>query len=168
MTTSNNPFERHLYRCFDDFKVLKIPYRSGQDSGKFSMYFFLPNEKDDIHNLIQKVKSNPEFLNQQYELTKDKLTEFWIPKFKFSFEFKAKETMKKIGLELPFMAGELTEVVHCPITGKDIFVSGVFHKSCIEVDEEGKEATASTALLFERQCLRVYPSFVADHPFLFI
>ncbi|KAM6572875.1 hypothetical protein CsatA_016955 [Cannabis sativa] len=168
MTTTSNPFERHLYRCFDGFKVLKIPYRSGQDSRKFSMYFFLPNERDGIFNLIQMVKSNPNFLNQQYELTKDELTEFWIPKFKFSFGFEPKQTMKDMGLELPFQAGELTEVIDCPILGKDIYVSEIFHKSCIEVNEEGTEATASTAVIFEMQCQRVYPSFVADHPFLFM
>ncbi|XP_062106366.1 serpin-ZX-like [Humulus lupulus] len=168
MTTGDNPFERHLYKCFDTFKVLKIPYRSGQDSRRFSMYFFLPNERDGIFNLIQKVKSNPNFLDEQYELTKDKLTEFWIPKFKFSFEFGAIETMHKMGLKLPFKPGELTEVIDCPILGKDIFVSKVFHKSCIEVNEEGTEAATSTAVMFELQRQRVYPSFVADHPFLFM
>ncbi|PON93532.1 Serpin family [Trema orientale] len=165
--TADTRFERYLYRCFDGVKVLQVPYQSGQDPRKFSMYFFLPDEKDGLFNLIQKVKSNPILLNQQFELIKDKLTDFWIPKFKFSFKFEARETMEKMGLELPFRGGELTEVVDCPSLGKELFVSSLFHKSFIEVNEEGTEAAASTAVMFEMQQLRYYPSFVADHPFLF-
>ena len=168
MTTAEIGFDRFFYRCFDGFKVLKIPYKSGQDPQKFSMYFFLPDQKDGLFNLLQKLKSNPNMLNLQFDLTKDKLTAFWIPKFKFSFKFEAKETMKKMGLTLPFKAGELTEVVDCPYSSKDLLVSSIFHKSYIEVNEEGTEAAASTAVIFEMQAARIYPSFVADHPFLFM
>ncbi|PON40606.1 Serpin family [Parasponia andersonii] len=164
--TADTRFERYLYRCFDGFKVLKVPYQSGQDPRKFSMYFFLPDEKDGLFNLIQNVKLNPNLLNQQFELIKYKLTDFWISKFNFSFKFEARETMEKMVLELPFRGGELTEVVDCPSLGKDLFVSSLFHKSFIEVNEEGTEVAATTAVMFEMQQLRYYPSFVADHPFL--
>lgn len=33
----------HFYESFDGFKILKIPYRNGQDIRQFSMYFFLPD-----------------------------------------------------------------------------------------------------------------------------
>lgn len=43
MTTKKR--ERSLYREIDGYKILKIPYQSGTDTRKFSMYFFLPLEK---------------------------------------------------------------------------------------------------------------------------
>ena len=168
MTTKRSM--RHLYGTFDVYKVVQIPYQSGEDPRKFSMYFFLPNEKEghDLFNLIQTLKLNPGFLNQQFNLRLEDLSAFWIPKFRFSFEIEASKTMKEMGLKLPFKPGELTEMVDSP-NSDELYVSDIFHKSFIEVNEEGTEAAATTAVRFQRRCRRMnIPSFVADHPFLFM
>ncbi|KAF3444924.1 hypothetical protein FNV43_RR14617 [Rhamnella rubrinervis] len=157
-------YMRHLYGFYDGYTVLQIPYQSGQDPRKFSMYFFLPNERDGLLNLVQKL--SPGFFNQKFELWLEDLTEFWIPRFKFSFGFEASKTMKEMGLKLPFEPGELTEMVDSSNSDK-LYVSKVFHKSFIEVNEEGTEAAASTAALI-RNCCASTISFVADHPFLFM
>jgi serpin B len=49
----------------------------------------------------------------------------------------------------------------------DISVEDVFHKAVIEVNEEGTEAAASTAVTVILQCRRPPMDFVADHPFAF-
>ncbi|KAF3450077.1 hypothetical protein FNV43_RR06156 [Rhamnella rubrinervis] len=168
MTTKRSM--RHLYGSFDSYKVVQIPYHS-QVSRKFSMYFFLPNEKErhGLFNLIQTLKLNPGFLSQQFKLRLDDLSPFWIPKFRFSFEIEASETMKEMGLELPFKPGELTEMVDSP-NSDELSVSDIFHKSFIEVNEEGTEAAAATAgrVIQRRISRKNIPSFVADHPFLFM
>lgn len=165
MTTPR--FLKHLYGSFHGYKVLKIPYQTGQDARKFSMYIFLPSQKDGLLNLIQTVKLNPGFLNQRFQqLWLEDIPEFYIPKFKFSFECEASKTMKEMGLNLPFKPGELTEMVDIH-GGHKLFVSHIFHKSFIEVNEEGAEAAATTAVTFELQCAKIV-SFVADHPFLFM
>ncbi|KAF3450079.1 hypothetical protein FNV43_RR06159 [Rhamnella rubrinervis] len=160
---------RHLYGSFDGYEVVEIPYQSGQDSRKFSMYFFLPNEKDGhgLFNLIQMLKLNPGFLNQQFNLRLEGLSAFWIPKFRFSFEIEASKTIKEMGLKQPFKPGELTEMVDSP-NSDELYVSDIFHKSFIEVNEEGTEAAATTAARIKTCGRRNIPSFVADHPFLFM
>ncbi|KAI4352348.1 hypothetical protein L6164_006611 [Bauhinia variegata] len=76
--------------------------------------------------------------------------------------------MKELVLALPFSPGELTEVSDSPGRG-NLFVSKMFHKAFIDVNEEGTEAAATTALLFKACCLKLpIPSFVADHPFMFM
>jgi serpin B len=56
---------------------------------------------------------------------------------------------------------------------QNLYVSSVFHKSFVEVNEEGTEAAAASAGVV-RMCrsLRAKPptkvDFVADHPFLFL
>ena len=109
MTTERNV--NHLYGSFDSYKVVQIPYKSGQESKKFSMYFFLPNEKDGLPNLILTLKFKSDFFYKKFKLRKVHRSEFWIPKFKFSFKFEASETMKEMGLKLPFMDGEVTEML---------------------------------------------------------
>lgn len=54
--------------------------------------------------------------------------------------------------------------------GENLCVSSIFHKSFIEVNEEGVEAAAATAgVLMVTSLTRKYKlDFVADHPFLFV
>ncbi|XP_058216714.1 serpin-ZX-like [Rhododendron vialii] len=80
--------KKYHYESFDAFKVLKIPYQSAKLDRKFSMYFFLPHERVGLQNLLQELCSDPGFLKQDYfDVREVSLAEFWIPKFKFSYEF---------------------------------------------------------------------------------
>ncbi|XP_031285626.1 serpin-ZX-like [Pistacia vera] len=163
--TSQKP-ALHLYGSFDGYKILKLPYRNGQDTRQFSMYFFLPEARHGLQNLVNRSRSNPKFFNTQFNLQYEELPDMWVPRFKFSFEFEASKTMMDLGLELPFQSinKEITEMVDRPL-----FVEKMFHKSYIEVNEEGTEAAACTAAIIIPQCLRYpIPSFVADHPFMFM
>ncbi|KAJ8781096.1 hypothetical protein J1605_011461 [Eschrichtius robustus] len=50
---------------------------------------------------------------------------------------------------------------------KNVPMSKVVHKCFVEVNEEGTEAAAATAVVRNSQCSRIEPRFCADHPFLF-
>ncbi|THG00125.1 hypothetical protein TEA_012421 [Camellia sinensis var. sinensis] len=116
----------HLYGSFDGYKILSIPYQSSQ----FYMYFFLPDDTNGLPTLVKRLNSNPGFMNQEFKLWEEEVLELWIPRFKFSFEFEASETIKEMGLELPFMdVGKLTEMVVDGGEGDELggadFVNGV-------------------------------------------
>lgn len=51
--------------------------------------------------------------------------------------------------------------------GRELFLSKVIHKSFVEVNEEGKEATFATAAITMLGCAGIICKFCADHPFLF-
>ena len=60
-------------------------------------------------------------------------------------------------------------MVDSPVAS-NLYVSSIFHKTFIEVNEEGTEAAAASAAVI---ALRGLPSFdkidfVADHPFVFL
>jgi serpin B len=56
------------------------------------------------------------------------------------------------------------------INGKtDLFISAVIHKAYVDVNEEGTEAAAATAVVVGITSVQPQPPvFRADHPFLFL
>ncbi|WJX41343.1 hypothetical protein P8452_28708 [Trifolium repens] len=157
---------------FDGFKVLCLPYKQGQDKRQFSFYIFLPDAKNGLLALIEKIASEYEFLEEKLPREKVEVGDFRIPKFKISFEFETSDMLKELGVVLPFSEGGLTKMVESPID-QGIYVSNIFHKSFIEINEEGTEAAAETSLMVEEweSCVDDDDSlieFVADHPFLFL
>ncbi|XP_050214007.1 serpin-ZX [Mercurialis annua] len=162
--------KKQFARAFDGFKVLGLPYVQGEDKRQFSMYLFLPDAKDGLPALTEKVGSESEFLDQHIPRQQVEVGDFWIPKFKISFGFEATKTLNGLGLVLPFSGeGDLTEMVESSV-GQNLYVSSIFHKSFIEVNEEGTEAAAASAGVIKLRSLAVFEKidFVADHPFLFI
>ncbi|KAK9940674.1 hypothetical protein M0R45_017321 [Rubus argutus] len=163
------------YICdFDGFKVLKLPYNGrGVYPRSFSMHIFLPDARDGLPALVERVCSESGFLDTHVPLKCVPVGNMLIPKFKISSGFEATEVMKKLGLVLPFTVdplagGNVTEMVESP-AGEDPYVSAIFHKSCIEIDEEGTVATAVTVpRLRGGGCPTETVDFVADHPFMFL
>ncbi|XP_058217245.1 serpin-ZXA-like [Rhododendron vialii] len=142
----------------------------------FSMYFFLPDERDGLQNLVGKLNLDFGFLCQEYfKLTEETLDEFWIPKFKFSFNFNVLEVMNS-DMGVPFSRilnlRDLSRLIHN--TKKvEALILKMFQKAYIEVDEKGTGAAAITHLHFVAYCATSRSenkryNFVVDHPFVFM
>ncbi|KAE9457110.1 hypothetical protein C3L33_10989, partial [Rhododendron williamsianum] len=137
-----------MYPCgsFDGFKVLNIPYEKGKCERYFSMYFFLPDERHGLQNLLEKlINSDPK---TYFHLPKVVLDKFWIPKFKFSYKFEVSEAMRDTGAPFSFAENptDLSEMLHIP-EGARLPPTSIIQKACIEIDEKGTEAAAITASL---------------------
>ncbi|XP_042476279.1 serpin-ZXA-like [Macadamia integrifolia] len=161
--------KKQYVRAHDGFKVLRLPYKQGEDKRCFSMYFFLPDAKDRLPGLVEKLTSELGFLDRYLPSEAVKVGSFRIPRFKISFGFESSEVLKGLGLVLPF-AGGLTEMVDSPL-GQNLAVSSIFQKSFIEVNEEGTEAAAASAGVITLNSIRLPTNlidFVADHPFIYL
>ncbi|XP_026460247.1 serpin-ZX-like [Papaver somniferum] len=171
--------EKQYITCYNSFRVLQLPYECsgtpGNDCGpSFSMYIILPEQRDGLGELIEKVSSDPAGFLRRYipdsQSNPVPTREFKVPKFKIIFDFEASRVLKKLGIVFPFdeYKAELTEMINGTIP---LCVSKIFQKCFVEVDEKGTKAAASTAMfgVDTSACPSALPvGFVADHPFMFI
>ena len=89
-----------------------------------------------------------------------------VPKFKLETSYELNEYLEDMGMVHAFKNADFSGITGNP----DLFISHVFHKAFIEVNEEGTEAAAATAIVMDR-CSLIEPQrlvFNADHPFLFV
>uniref|UniRef100_A0A0E0J2N2 Serpin domain-containing protein n=1 Tax=Oryza nivara TaxID=4536 RepID=A0A0E0J2N2_ORYNI len=160
--------KKQYLSSYDSLKVLKLPYQKGRDLRQFSMYILLPEAQDGLWSLAAKLNSEPEFLEKRIPTRQVTVGKFKLPKFKISFGFEASDLLKILGLQLPFSSkADLTGMVGSP-ERHNLFVSSLFHKSFVQVDEEGTEAAAASAAVVSSRSAPVTVDFVADHPFLFL
>jgi serpin B len=91
-----------------------------------------------------------------------------LPKFQLSAGFELKAVLSALGMPLAFTPGSAD---FSGMDGtRDLYLSAVVHEAVVEVDEEGTEAAAATAVVGIRLAARPEPpvTFRADHPFLFL
>ncbi|PWA93110.1 serpin-ZX [Artemisia annua] len=167
-------YKRFYYGSFKGYKMIKFPYKCKDPSKKFSMYIFLPHEKDGLKNLMELFHSDDALFHGDFDLKKERFDELLIPKFRISCTFEPEDVIKQMGLTLPFENSntELSGIVNMRgLYDNKLYVSKILQESVIEVDERGTEAAAVTMMHMTGGGGPPPPPpqrFVADHPFMFM
>lgn len=156
---------KFYYAETDNIKALKLLY-SGEN---MSMIFLLPKEGSGGISWLQNNITNSKFENIQEKFEKRKMSKIKIPKFEFETEYKNEfmSALQDLGINAAFIPREAN------FSGMDgtrgLFISKTVHKAYVKVDEEGTEAAAVTAIVMELTSVQPQPpTFIADHPFMFI
>jgi len=151
--------------------VLEMPY----EGDHVSMVVILPPWKDD--SLQETVKRmTPETLQGvmgeiQTGFYKVEKLDVLLPKFSIAGDLELLQPLSSLGINSLFGGrSNLTGFMDQYGDSEDsISLDSAKHKSFIEVNEEGSEAAAATALLGFRSARPLFHSeFKADHPFLFL
>lgn len=165
----SSPSSKQFISAFKGFKVCRLPYKPCDNKRQFSMYLFLPDVRDGLPAMVKEMASSPGFLDSHLPTKQVDVRLIMIPKFKISFGIEISRVIKQLGVGMAFSSGDLTGMVESEIVGRDLFVSSIFHKACIEVNEEGTEAASATVSTVALRSLSTPETvdFVADHPFMF-
>jgi serpin B len=152
--------EQFAYAETETLQLLELPYVEDE----LSMVILLPKEVDGLPDLENSL--TPGSLKEWLQhLTRQQVL-VQVPRFKLTSEFRLEEVLKSMGMTDAFL---LPPADFSGMTGvKDLFISAVIHKAFVDVNEEGTEAAAATAVVMKREVAAEPPVFRADHPFLFL
>jgi serpin B len=163
-------FDNGHYAYFEnaDVQVLDMPYKGNA----LSMTILLPRKN--LRALEEKLHKDPSYLPDIISGVTWQKVIVRLPKFKTASGFELSEMLKENGLGLPFgEAADLSGIngISCAMDPqKCLLIGAAFHRTYIDVNEEGTEAAAVTVLLAPAGAARSAPpkEFTADHPFLLL
>ena len=147
------------YAETDNLQLLELPY----EGEEISMMVILPKT-----GKMPLVESN--FTSDNLELWKNSMTDqkvtIYLPKFKFKTNYFMVPTFKDMGMVSAFRAPPAD---FSGLDGtKTLKIQEIIHQAFVEVNEEGTEAAAATAVVIGKESASINPIFKADRPFIFI
>ena len=147
----------------EGLKVLELPY-SGDN---LSMLVLLPEKNDGLDELEKKL--NTDNLKIWVGGLSKGDVQVMLPRFTMTWGAKLlNDPLKELGMVDAF---DENKADFSGIGGKPGFlcISQVVHKAFIDVNEEGTEAAAATAVIMQTRAVAQRPRvFKADHPFVFL
>ena len=159
MRMSNAGFK---FKQFGKYKLLELPYKGQRivmdiilpDSGQLEQ-FESELSSLDISDLLNGLSST------EMGLISIPRFEFTTPSISLSTAF------NKLGMILPFSRSADFSL----ISVDGLYISEIFHKAFVKVNETGTEAAAATAVVMIQRSIHpvdLRPEFIADHPFIYV
>lgn len=158
----------YYYLKGPSFQALLLPY----EKDEISMLILLPDSVDGLPALERSLTAEnlekwSTALSYQHEVI------VYLPSFKITQQFELNSTLESLGMTTAFDANSAD---FSAMTGdKSLHISAAIHKAYIDVDENGTEAAAATAVIVAMATAmpsRIPPPppiyFTVDHPFLFL
>ncbi len=153
--------EQFAYDETEMLQLLELPYVEDE----LSMVILLPKELDGLATLENSLA--PGNLKEWLQGLRKQEVVVEMPRFKLTSQFSLKEVLRSMGMTEAFSV-KLANFSGMT-SGRDLFISAVIHKAYVDVNEEGTEAAAATAVVMKlRGAPRPPKVFRADHPFLFL
>lgn len=159
--------EHFRFAAREGLKALELPYKGGQ----MSMLVLLPDAVDGLAALEGSLTA--ERLDAIVASLAHARVSVSLPRFTIdpSAGLPLRDVLQALGMRDAFSPdhADFTLMANPPARADRLFISQVFHKAFVKVDEKGTEAAAATAVVMERagSMPQKTEEFKADHPFLF-
>ena len=156
-TFNYGEFDTGMIRKSDPVQVLELPY-AGRE---LSMLVYLPQNPRSTGRLIESLT----YGTPQTAMKSEKVN-VYLPRFKAETKYSLNESLIDLGMKTAFGPADFTGM-HAGT--EHLFISDVLHKAFVDVNEEGTEAAAATAVVIKREAANVEEpkEFRADRPFVF-
>ena len=163
------------YAKKDGYTVVASDYRAAD----LQFVVLLPDERKGLPAL--EAKLTPQMLAECTHLGHDKIVKLWMPKFQLDppslpLEAELKQLGMKTAFNEPADSTDFNRIATPDANELPLYISGIFHKTWLSLDEQGTEAVAVTGgsgymAPFGTGPTPTPPPEVevhVDHPFLFV
>jgi len=150
------------YAQHDDIQILELPY-VGDD---LSMIVLLPAQDGGLAKLEDAL--TPETMGRWTGQLREQGVIVFLPRFKMESLFRLDASLMSMGMKDAF---DETRADFSGMDGRQqwLYIGAVIHKAFVDVNEEGTEAAAATAVVMMAKSMPAPPAtFRADHPFIFL
>ena len=161
-TTNSHPMMSRSgkfdYLKGETFRAVKLPYTNRQ----VGMYVFLPNPDSSLDEFLERLTVGKwQSWMRQFSKAQGPIV---LPRFKLEYESELNGALVSRGMGPAFDPSQADfSGMHI---GGGLSIDRVMHKAVVEVNEEGTEAAAVTAVEIEKSLLLQF-EFVVDRPFFF-
>ncbi len=138
-----------------DHQMVVLPYK-----GEFGMVLIVPKKKEGWKTMRSQL--DDKLLQVPYDPEAGKVS-LSLPRFKFRKQTDAKGLMISLGMKKAFTG----EADFSALSDGPLMISKAVHEAFLEVNEQGTEAAAATAITMTRGMPTSQAVVVADHPFFF-
>jgi len=153
---------RFGYAEHPGLKVLELPYVRHE----LSMVILLPTAPDGLPELEQDLDA--EHVDRWLGQVRSERVNVAMPRFTMTSRFRLDKVLQELGMSAAFrpVEADFTGIAH----REDLHIQAVLHQAFVDVNEEGTEAAAATAVAVAATSAPMGrpKEFRADHPFLFL
>ncbi|MBO0347543.1 serpin family protein [Phormidium pseudopriestleyi FRX01] len=140
----------------DLFQAIALPYGN---TAEVNLYIFLPNPEVGLDLFLEQL--NPENWNLWLkEYWENKPVKLGLPRFKIEYDIELKDILTAMNMGIAFSP----QADFSSITPEPFWISKIKHKTFLEVNEQGTEASAVTGILGTRSGP---VEMIIDRPFFF-
>jgi serpin B len=144
-----------------DLTAVDLPY----GNGAYSMTVLLPATTSSVDQVAATLTPDAwnALVGQLHEVTSD----LWMPKLKLEWERTLNGDLKALGMRDAFIP-DGADFTRMSPRGLNLYIDKVKQKTYVDINEEGTEAAAVTAVGITTTAAIINPQFRADHPFIFV
>ena len=149
------------------YRAIRLPYVVND----LNMVVVLPDAVDGLADLAARLGTEEvaELLGALHN-GQTRYVDLSLPRFKTAFKAELVTPFREAGMRLPFdpSRADFSGITGRPLSEERLAISQIVHRAVIEVQEEGTEAAAATAIEMSRTSMPPDPApFRVDRPFLF-
>ncbi len=149
----------------DNFQAIALPYKGNL----MSMVVLLPQEVNGLAGLEKNLSVEKlEGWLEKIDSASAQKTMLYLPKFKVETGYDLVPACTALGIKDAFSDTGAADFSGMGWAKGRLWISQIKHKAFVEVNEEGTEAAAATAVEMATKSISMDPIFRADHPFIFI
>lgn len=153
----------YSYYQGENFQAVRLPY----GEGRVGMYVFLPNEGLGLTDFYADLDEHD--WSEWLESFGNREGMVGLPKFKMEYDVELSKALSDMGMAVAFDPYDADfSLMYERMPGRNVFIKSVKHKTVIEVNEKGTEASGATSVEMGVTSAPVDTfEMVMDRPFFF-